>query len=66
MLQAYRTPPKLSLPPTLDCGHCLVGGRVRKRFRCKNSNGEGLFRVFASEEWPVSPIKHAVMIVQRE
>ena len=34
----------------LQCGHCLVGGRLLLTFPCLNSGGEGNFRLMTREK----------------
>ncbi|EDO45789.1 predicted protein [Nematostella vectensis] len=56
-LQARRPPPSLSLPPTLRCGHCLVGGYKAVRMYCTNSGGDGRFCLIPKTQWPTASFK---------
>ncbi|XP_014439834.1 deleted in lung and esophageal cancer protein 1 [Tupaia chinensis] len=52
-LQARRPPPVLTLPPVLDCGHCLIGGIKVTTFICKNVGlSVGRFCIMPKKSWP--------------
>ena len=57
-IRAFREPPLLSLPLTLDGRNCMLGDRLDTVFRCENSGGAGRFRLFPASDWPApaSPV----------
>ena len=52
VVEAFRPPPTLSIPTTLDCGCALLGAESKVTFRCTNHGGKGRFRCLPEEEWP--------------
>ncbi|KAL1524359.1 hypothetical protein AB1Y20_019256 [Prymnesium parvum] len=50
-LHACRTPPLLTLPATLECGCCFVGGKTTITFSAKNEGGAGRFYIADKERW---------------
>ncbi|XP_072029825.1 LOW QUALITY PROTEIN: deleted in lung and esophageal cancer protein 1-like [Amphiura filiformis] len=52
-----RPPPKLSLLPIIDCGHCLIGGQRIAEFKIKNEGGSGRFSIMPRESWPATNFK---------
>lgn len=54
-IRAFRPPPELSIPLTLDAGCCLVGNKGETKIHCKNSGGAGRFRMLPPEAWPHPP-----------
>uniref|UniRef100_A0A4W3GG86 Deleted in lung and esophageal cancer protein 1 Ig-like domain-containing protein n=1 Tax=Callorhinchus milii TaxID=7868 RepID=A0A4W3GG86_CALMI len=54
-IEAKRLPPILTLPRTLDCGHCLVGGMKISQFLCKNKGfNSGRFCMMLKKMWPTT------------
>ncbi|XP_059496324.1 deleted in lung and esophageal cancer protein 1 isoform X2 [Stegostoma tigrinum] len=54
-IEARRSPPILSLPGTLDCGYCLVGGVKISEFLCRNDGyNSGCFCVMPKKMWPTT------------
>ncbi|KAH0627637.1 hypothetical protein JD844_003651 [Phrynosoma platyrhinos] len=52
-LKGRRPPPILTLPFTLDCGACLVGGVKFTQFPCKNEGSSiGKFCIMPKNMWP--------------
>ncbi|XP_042328214.1 deleted in lung and esophageal cancer protein 1 isoform X2 [Sceloporus undulatus] len=52
-LKGRRPPPILTLPLTLDCGACLVGGVKFIEFPCKNEGSSiGKFCIMPKNIWP--------------
>ncbi|XP_067326488.1 deleted in lung and esophageal cancer protein 1 [Anolis sagrei] len=52
-LKGRRPPPVLTLPSTLDCGACLVGGVKFTQFPCKNEGSStGKFCIMPKGIWP--------------
>ena len=51
-IKAFRPPPELSIPQTLDAGCCLVGNVAETKILCKNSGGTGRFRLLPPQAWP--------------
>eukprot|EP00066_Takifugu_rubripes_P016980 XP_011606246.1 PREDICTED: deleted in lung and esophageal cancer protein 1 [Takifugu rubripes] len=55
---AKRPPPVLTLPKTLDCGYCLIGGVKFVQFQCKNVGlSGGSFCIIPKGQWPVSNLR---------
>eukprot|EP00605_Chrysophyceae_sp_TOSAG23-4_P000478 GSChrysophyteH1.ASY1.ANO1.537.1 assembled CDS len=50
---ARRDSPKLSMPPQLNVGTCLVGDALRVQIYCQNVGGYGQFRVVREEDYDV-------------
>ncbi|XP_078087239.1 deleted in lung and esophageal cancer protein 1 [Mustelus asterias] len=54
-IEARRSPPILTLPGTLDCRHCLVGGVKITEFLCRNDGyNAGCFCVMPQKMWPTT------------
>ncbi|XP_067824418.1 deleted in lung and esophageal cancer protein 1 isoform X2 [Heptranchias perlo] len=54
-IEARRPPPILSLPGTLDCGYCLVGGVKIAEFLCRNDGyNSGCFCMMPKKMWPTT------------
>ncbi|XP_043546785.1 deleted in lung and esophageal cancer protein 1 isoform X1 [Chiloscyllium plagiosum] len=54
-IEARRSPPILTLPGTLDCGYCLVGGVKITEFLCRNDGyNSGCFCVMPKKMWPTT------------
>ncbi|XP_067871820.1 deleted in lung and esophageal cancer protein 1 isoform X2 [Heterodontus francisci] len=54
-IEARRPPPILTLPGTLDCGYCLVGGVKMTEFLCRNDGyNSGCFCVMPKKMWPTT------------
>ncbi|XP_038654492.1 deleted in lung and esophageal cancer protein 1 isoform X2 [Scyliorhinus canicula] len=54
-IEARRPPPILTLPGTLDCGYCLVGGVKITEFLCRNDGyNSGCFCVMPKKMWPTT------------
>ncbi|XP_041040695.1 deleted in lung and esophageal cancer protein 1 isoform X2 [Carcharodon carcharias] len=54
-IEARRAPPILTLPGTLDCGYCLVGGVKITEFLCRNDGyNSGCFCVMLKKMWPTT------------
>ncbi|XP_072911149.1 deleted in lung and esophageal cancer protein 1 [Hemitrygon akajei] len=54
-IEARRPPPILTLPGTLDCGYCLVGGVKFTEFLCKNEGySSGYFCIMPKRMWPTT------------
>ncbi|XP_053323585.1 deleted in lung and esophageal cancer protein 1 [Spea bombifrons] len=52
-IEARRPPPVLTLPHTLDCGPCLVGGVKVMEYFCRNEGmSRGRFCVMPKSAWP--------------
>ena len=51
-IEAFRPPPTLSIPGTLDVGCALIGSQSEVSFRCTNHGGKGKFRCLPEEDWP--------------
>lgn len=62
-LRARRLPPRLTLPPSLDCGYCFVGAMVRVDFDFVNEGGSGRFFIIDRQAWesgdhtPLDPLE---------
>ncbi|XP_021361346.1 deleted in lung and esophageal cancer protein 1-like isoform X1 [Mizuhopecten yessoensis] len=59
-LQGRRQPPRLTLPPVLDVGYCLVGGCHVVQFIVKNVGGNGRFCILPRSLWPATNFKSVV------
>ncbi|XP_069130810.1 deleted in lung and esophageal cancer protein 1-like isoform X4 [Argopecten irradians] len=59
-LQGRRPPPKITLPPVLDVGFCLVGGYHVVQFIVKNTGGNGRFCIMPRSSWPATNFKSVV------
>ncbi|XP_051872087.1 deleted in lung and esophageal cancer protein 1, partial [Pristis pectinata] len=54
-IEARRPPPILTIPGTLDCGYCLVGGVKFTEFLCKNEGyNAGCFCIMPKRMWPTT------------
>ncbi|NXX79678.1 DLEC1 protein, partial [Urocolius indicus] len=52
-IKAKRTPPVLTLPPIIDCGSCLVGGKKVMMLLCRNEGiSTGKFCIVPKKDWP--------------
>ncbi|XP_021244314.1 deleted in lung and esophageal cancer protein 1 isoform X2 [Numida meleagris] len=52
-IQAKRPPPMLTLPHTIDCGFCLVGGIKVTVILCRNEGfSTGKFCIMPKKAWP--------------
>ncbi|KAM4689079.1 deleted in lung and esophageal cancer protein 1 [Discoglossus pictus] len=52
-VEARRPPPILTLPQTLDCGPCLIGGVRLLECLCRNEGlGRGRFCIMPKSKWP--------------
>uniref|UniRef100_A0A7M4E4Z3 DLEC1 cilia and flagella associated protein n=1 Tax=Crocodylus porosus TaxID=8502 RepID=A0A7M4E4Z3_CROPO len=52
-IEARRPPPILTLPHTIDCGSCLVGGVKITNFVCRNEGlSTGKFCIMPKSAWP--------------
>ncbi|XP_048474162.1 deleted in lung and esophageal cancer protein 1 [Rhincodon typus] len=61
-IEARRSPPILSLPGTLDCGYCLVGGVKITEFLCRNDGyNSGCFCVMPKKMWPTTNFRVSVL-----
>ena len=45
------------VPPTVDCGYWLVGGRKLCEFKVRNDGGEGRFAIVPAAVWPAVSFK---------
>ncbi|KYO47006.1 deleted in lung and esophageal cancer protein 1 isoform B [Alligator mississippiensis] len=62
-IEARRPPPILTLPRTIDCGSCLVGGVKITDFACRNEGlSTGKFCIMPKSAWP-SPTFRAVATI---
>ena len=50
-LYARRSPPCLTLPSTLQCGHAYVGGTISCDFGAQNTGGAGRFFLMDKAKW---------------
>lgn len=50
-LHARRSPPNLTLPATLQCGHAFAGGSTHIDFGAQNTGGAGRFFVMEKGAW---------------
>ena len=50
-LHARRSPPNLTLPGLLQCGHAFVGGTTTLDFRAQNTGGAGRFFLLDKAAW---------------
>lgn len=47
-----------SVPKTLDCGYCLIGGVKFVQFQCRNVGlSGGSFCIIPKSQWPVSNLR---------
>ncbi|XP_055506112.1 deleted in lung and esophageal cancer protein 1 [Leucoraja erinacea] len=54
-IEARRPPPILTLPATLDCGFCLMGGVKFTEFLCRNEGyNAGCFCIMPKRMWPTT------------
>ncbi|CAH2281942.1 Hypothetical predicted protein [Pelobates cultripes] len=52
-IEARRAPPALTIPHTLDCGPCLVGGVKVMEWICRNDGmSRGRFCIMPKSAWP--------------
>ncbi|XP_075683446.1 deleted in lung and esophageal cancer protein 1 isoform X2 [Rhinoderma darwinii] len=67
-IEARRPPPILTLPRTLDCGPCLVGGVKLIECLCRNEGlSRGRFCIMANSVWPPAnfrTVAHAGFVEQ--
>ncbi|CAL1533794.1 unnamed protein product [Lymnaea stagnalis] len=56
-LRAYRPPPVLTLPKSVDLGYCLVGGIQITHVLVKNVGGPGRFCLMPRNKWPTTSIR---------
>ena len=56
-MRARRSPPVLTLPGTLACGHAFVGGDVTVDFGAANTGGAGRFFVMDKAKWEAGDAK---------
>ncbi|XP_060555800.1 deleted in lung and esophageal cancer protein 1-like isoform X2 [Ruditapes philippinarum] len=59
-LLGRRPPPKLTIPPVIDVGFCLVGGCHVVQYVIKNEGGYGRFCIMPSSSWPTTNFKSVV------
>lgn len=52
------------MPPVVDCGYWLVGGRKMCEFKVRNDGGEGRFAIVAASAWPAVNFKVNLFFVQ--
>ncbi|XP_053374594.1 deleted in lung and esophageal cancer protein 1-like isoform X2 [Mercenaria mercenaria] len=55
-----RPPPKITLPPVIDVGHCLVGGCHVVQYVIRNEGGYGRFCIMPSTSWPTTNFKSVI------
>lgn len=48
-IKAHRDGPRLSLPPIINVGSCMVGDAMRVQVHCVNTGGPGRFRLVSDE-----------------
>ena len=59
-IRAIRPKPFLTLPETIDVGHCLLNSSVRHLIRIINHGGPGRFCFVRETDWPMASFKTAV------
>jgi len=59
-IRAIRPKPNLTLPETIDVGHCLLNSSVRHLIRVVNHGGPGRFCFVREADWPMANFKTAV------
>ena len=59
-IRAIRPKPLLTLPETIDVGHCLLNSSVRHLIRVINHGGPGRFCFVREADWPMASFKTAV------
>ncbi|XP_069771028.1 deleted in lung and esophageal cancer protein 1 isoform X2 [Narcine bancroftii] len=61
-IEARKPPPILTLPGTLDCGYCLVGGVKFTEFLCRNEGyNAGCFCIMPKRMWPTTNFRVAFL-----
>ncbi|XP_077978029.1 deleted in lung and esophageal cancer protein 1-like [Glandiceps talaboti] len=65
-LLGRRSPPVLTLPQEIDCGHCLVGGLRITHFIVKNLGGDGRFCIMPRKSWPTAKFQSVSQVVDTQ